>query len=216
MLKKLLALILMLYTLPSLAQVQKVENEYQKGQLENGYKVGTWEYYDGDSIANLIIDYTKGKLIHLEPDTSQFYIKPDSVWRYEKLDSHPRYIGSYKEFYKVLGMNMRYPNRARKMKIQAKVYLQFDINANGQATDLQVIGDPKDYFSKDIVSTFGRVPNLWLSASYGGKIVPARFVLPIEYKMQNVANKRKNKGEPIVIPEGKMLSEIVISVASSL
>src|SRR5688572_16389712 len=65
-------------------------------------------------------------------------IDPDSV--YTKVDVAPEFPGGMKALGKYVdGKNHRYPEEARKNKIEGKVIVQFIINADGTPSDFKVV-----------------------------------------------------------------------------
>lgn len=194
-----------------LAQTENVDTEYAKGQIIDGYKSGIWEFYSDDKSLELKINFDEGSLVYLKPDTSEYFIYIDSIWRYSTVVRHSRYIGSYNEFYQILANTLQYPEKARSRKIQRTIYLQFDINIQGKATNLKVLNDPDEYFTKTIIDSFQQVPNFWISSYSNNQYVPSRFILPIVFKLDSKTKKRINHDvEVYPKPEGKYLSEILV------
>jgi hypothetical protein len=129
-------------------QQMDIDNGYEKGKAENGYKVGEWEYYGFDNSLELKIDYSKGTVVYLKEDSGAFLVKPDSAWRYEQVEPYPRYIGSYVEFYRILSSNLIYPLKARLKDIQKTVFLEFEIDTQGQAVNAKVLNDNENTLRK--------------------------------------------------------------------
>lgn len=209
--KPILAAIALLVAITSNAQQIDVDNGYEKGKLEDGYKVGIWEYFGPDKSVELKLDYNKGTLVYLKPDTSKYFVMLDSVWSFKEVNPYPRYLGSYVEFYKILSMNLRYPVEARRKEIEKTVFLEFEVNKQGQAVNVKCLNDEKGYFTDDIIAAFSLIPNIWLSASYDGQNVPAKFILPFYFNL--TGGKKSLPYDEIALNElnGKKLSELIVS-----
>ncbi len=193
------------------AQQVEVDNGYEKGKAENGYKVGVWEYYGYDNSLELKIDYNAGTVAYLKQDTTNYFVKVDSVWQYEKVESYPRYIGSNVELYQILSSNLMYPLQARLKNVQKTVFLEFEIDTRGQAVNARVLNDNEEYFTEEILAAFELIPNLWLTATCQGKSVPAKFVLPFYFKLIGGRRSPDFDKDALSALDGKKLNEVVVS-----
>jgi hypothetical protein len=199
------------YSFTCKSQQLDINNEYEKGKIENGYKIGVWEYLGINKTIELKIDYDKGTLVYLKPDTSKYYIKPDSDWTNISLKLYPRYIGSYAEFYNILASNLNYPVEARRQKIEKSVFLEFVVNTTGQVAEMEVLNDSEGYFSTEIMEVFKLIPNLWLSANYNGQNVPAKFILPFHFQFTGGKKSLPYDVNALNKLDGKKMHEIVIT-----
>lgn len=184
-------------------------NDYETGKLEDGYKVGIWEYKGRDGETDLKIDYDNGALLYLKPDTSEYLVKVDGEWSLKKLSRHPRYMGSYTEFYKILGSTLRYPFDAAKNNIGGTVFLEFEVSPEGRAINLKVINDPDNYFAAEIIKSFKQVPDLWIDAIYEGESVSAKIIIPFFFRIDG--SKAVLDKAMLDKLEGKKFKEIVIT-----
>ena len=192
-------------------QQVEVDNGFEKGLAENGYKVGVWEYYGINNNLELKIDYNQGTVIFLEQDTASYYVRLDSTWSYQKLDSHPRYIGSTIELYQIISSSLMYPLNARLKNLEKTVFLEFDIDTNGQAVNGNVLNDDEGYFTQEILGAFDLVPNLWLTAKYKGENVPSKFILPFYFKLTGGKKSKEFDQNMLNTLDGKKINEVVIT-----
>jgi len=209
--KPILVSIAVIASLETYAQKIEIDNGYEKGRLEDGYKVGVWEYLGIDDTIDLKIDYDKGTVVYLKTDTSKFFIMLDSVWTYKSVNPYPRYIGSYAEFYKILGNNLRYPVEARREKIEKTIFLEFEVNRQGQVVNIIILNDNAGYFTSEIINAFNLIPNIWLAANYNGKNVPSKFILPFYFKLSGKKQSLAFDENTLNTLEGRKLSKIVIT-----
>ena len=157
--------------------------DYQKGKLVDGYKSGIWEYFDIAEKLSLKINYDNGAVLYLQKDTSNYVVFDNDKWVSTRLNVHPRYIGSYKEFYKIFCQNFSYPEKLLKNKISGLTYLVFEIDSNGRCENIIVEDGPDQILIDEITKSFNAIPNLWLTATKGHMIYRSRFRLPIDLKI---------------------------------
>ena len=202
-----------------------IDNGYEKGILKDGHEVGIWEYFDG-KVLKLKVDYTTGELIYLAKDTSKYAIETEQGWEYSKLDKCSRYIGSMDEFLLILAQNLRYPSEAKTSSIIGTVYLYFEINLEGKASNVKIIRDIGSGCGNEVIRAFNLIPNYWITASKEGKPIKTRYILPVKFqigersdseviwreeseiKLNEMLSLKKNF-EPV-----KYLDEVVISAVS--
>lgn len=210
--KKVLVLcIFSLFLMQCASQKPQTVNDYETGTLEDGYKVGVWEYKGRDGETELKIDYDNGALLYLKPDTSEYLVKVGDVWSLQQLSRHPRYMGSYAEFYKIIGANLRYPLNASNNGIERTVFLEFEVSPEGRAINLQVINDKHRYFTDEIINAFKKVPDLWIDAIYEGQSVSAKIILPFYFKIDGSTSGIEYDKAMLDKLEGKKFEEVVVT-----
>ena len=90
--------------------------------------------------------------------------------------------GGYQAFYERLGARLKYPQQARKMGVQGKVYVQFIVNELGEITEVTAvkgIGAGCDQAAIDAVSASSK----WSAPKQNGKAVKQRIILPISFSL---------------------------------
>lgn len=200
-----------LFLMQCVSQKPQAVNDYETGALEDGYKVGVWEYKGRDGETELTIDYDNGSLLYLKPDTSEYLVKVNGEWSLQRLSRHPRYMGSYAEFYKILGANIRYPLNASNNGIERTVFLEFEVSPEGRAINLQVINDKHWYFTDEITNAFKKIPDLWIDAIYEGQSVPAKIILPFYFKIDGSKSGIEYDKAMLEELEGKKFAEVVVT-----
>ncbi len=91
-------------------------------------------------------------------------------------------IGGYAEFYTYVKESLVYPEQAKRIGVEGKVYVQFVVNTDGSLSDITVIrgiGAGCDAAAKKILEN---APN-FNPAERAGKYVKQRIVLPINFKL---------------------------------
>ena len=86
------------------------------------------------------------------------------------------------EFYSDLGSHLRYPEGARKMGIEGKVFVEFTVNKDGSLTDIHVIKGISEECNSEAVRAIS-LSEKWNPGKHEGKIVRQKLVLPITFKL---------------------------------
>jgi len=102
----------------------------------------------------------------------------------------PEPMGGMETFYKYIGENLKYPEKARAEGIEGKVFVQFMIDDEGILTEIKVI---KSLLSNEcsqcekeaikVVSTFSKVGK-WKPATQNGKPMWCKMVIPIVFRLE--------------------------------
>lgn len=98
------------------------------------------------------------------------------------VESMPEPIGGMAAFYKHVGKHMKYPNQARRMGIEGKVYVQFVIDQQGNLTDVRSIKGIGAGCDEEAVRVIQNAPS-WTPGKQRGKPVKVRMILPITFKL---------------------------------
>lgn len=90
--------------------------------------------------------------------------------------------GGYQAFYERLSVRLKYPQQARKLGVQGKVYVQFIVDKTGELTEITVvkgIGAGCDQAAIDAVSA----SSTWSAPKQRGIAVKQRIILPITFSL---------------------------------
>jgi TonB family protein len=86
------------------------------------------------------------------------------------------------EFYSNLASNLNYPESARRLGIEGKVYVEFTVNKDGSLSDIHIlkgIHEECDLEARNALS----LSQKWFPGKHQGKIVRQKMVLPITFKL---------------------------------
>jgi periplasmic protein TonB len=113
---------------------------------------------------------------------SQDQVKKDSV--YTTVEVQPEFPGGYKALGKYVDgwKNHKYPNEARKNKIEGKVVVQFIINEDGTCSDFKVVKGIGYGCDEAAVEAFKKMPK-WKPGIVNGKPVKVQSQLAYNYKL---------------------------------
>jgi len=150
---------------------------FVEGKYDGGMKKGEW----------------KGKHKNINFTFAEFY-KADTLVSGESTDSvgnkhqyiqvqeTAEYIGGMDELRKFLAQNIKYPAFEREKSIQAKVFIQFIIDKNGEVTQVSVKRWGHPGLDQEAVRVVSNMPK-WKPGIVRGIPVRYRYVLPINFKI---------------------------------
>lgn len=206
---KLVLPVLFLLSINILAQNQDIDEPYQKGKVENGKRVGKWNYYDLNKELALTFDYDSNRLIFLKADTSSYFIY-NETWKSIQPDRQIRFLGSYAYLYDFLAMNLSrtYSSDAAKKNINTVILLELEFDEKGVLIEKNIIGEHQEYFKEAILKVTESIPEYWIPAVYNGKTVKAKIAFPLIYT--NKTNEKKQPKIEDIEYRGKIMEPIKI------
>lgn len=136
----------------------------------------------------------------------------DEIGNNSKLDSDVYTIveetatpkGGMGEYYKHIGMNLKYPAQARRMGIEGKVFVEFVVQTDGSISDVKVkkgIGAGCDEEAMNVVKS----SPAWTPGKNKGVAVKQRMIIPILFKLSPSNLKDEAKA-----PKGAMDEMVVV------
>ena len=91
------------------AQTQEIKDNYTWGKIENGQKVGVWQYFDKPGELSLMVNYSTGKLTYIKPDTSKYLVYDTGEWVETHINTPPHFLGSHMELIQTFSRSIKYP-----------------------------------------------------------------------------------------------------------
>lgn len=98
------------------------------------------------------------------------------------VEDQPEPIGGMGAFYTYVGKNLSYPNQARRMGIEGKVFVQFVVDKDGSITEVQAIKGIGAGCDEEAVRVISQAPK-WKAGKQRGRPVKVRMILPITFKL---------------------------------
>lgn len=150
---------------------------YFTGDVINGLPEGDWFGKRNDTI-NTFEKYKNGEL----KCAGEF----DKSGRklYTKCDVNPEFPGGLDGFYRFLGNNFRYPDRAREMNIQGRVIISFIVNESGRPDSFTVAKSVSPEIDQEAIRVLSLSPK-WKPGFYDGKPIPVMYSIPINLTLSN-------------------------------
>ena len=154
-----------------------------------------WDEKGNTYLTNGNGNYSTPKLFNKNEDL-YFEIKDSIVYnayvvRLEKNDTlfltvekQAEYKGGIDSFYKQIASKIRYPADARRNGVVGKVIVQFVIDKNGIITEPEVIKGIGFGCNEEALNAIKKC-NAWIPATYKGKKVKSRMLIPINFSLAN-------------------------------
>jgi protein TonB len=98
------------------------------------------------------------------------------------VENPPLPEGGFEGFGKYLQKNLKYPEQARRMNVEGKVFVQFIIDKDGSPTDITVLKGIGSGCDEEAVRVIKNMPK-WTPGKQRGKPVRVRMSLPIVFKL---------------------------------
>ena len=172
---------------PALAQRAQLA-KFQKGTMENGQKVGVWEYYGTTTTGQQVVvqryDHDKHKLLSFRPVPYATYlteVKP-TEWRYMQLEQPPMFIGGA-EVLTVYTSQLEYPQQAQKQRLVGKVVVTFQIDTLGQVSNYKLKQRIGYLCDEEAMRVARSIPPTWIPAHIGSHAVAVEYELPFNFRL---------------------------------
>ncbi|TRX58854.1 hypothetical protein FNH22_13345 [Fulvivirga sp. M361] len=124
----------------------------------------------------------------------------DSLPKFKMVDKSAIPKGGYQKFYKYVAKKIKYPKKARKQKLQGKVYVQFVIQEDGSVNQnsVQIIKKAEteafqgliktnelledEQIEREVIETIKGMPK-WSPAELNNEYVEQRIILPLTFAL---------------------------------
>ena len=97
---------------------------------------------------------------------------------YTVVDRPPAFTGGSSELNWYLRKNLRYPEAARKARLEGRVFVSFIVNDQGGIEDVHVLNSLNREMDAEAVRLVQEMPT-WIPGKQNGKPVNCRFNLPV-------------------------------------
>lgn len=98
------------------------------------------------------------------------------------VENKPEFEGGQKAFMKFLQKNIVYPNQARRMGIEGRVFVEFVVGADGGISQVKVLKGLGAGCDKEAMRVINKSPN-WIPGKQRGKSVRVRMVIPLKFSL---------------------------------
>lgn len=166
-------------------------------KLQEKYPGAKFNYVEGatDEVQKLFMDHPDQKNMVLQsfnfPEREVTGVLTVDISKYDLKDAKGVFTiveeaaepkGGMPELYQVIAKNMQYPEQARKMGVEGRVFVEFVVNEDGTLSDMVVLKGIGAGCDKEAMRVVAMSP-AWTPAKQKGKIVKQRFVLPVVFKL---------------------------------
>ncbi|MFM7683236.1 MAG: energy transducer TonB [Bacteroidota bacterium] len=108
--------------------------------------------------------------------------KPTDEEVFTIVEVNPEFNGGVNEMMKFLKEHIKYPEYAREIGIEGKVYIQFIVFKDGHLSDFKVIKKVHPTLDREALEVVQKMPN-WVPGKNNGKSVNVVVVVPIVFKL---------------------------------
>lgn len=224
-----------------IAQLQKehpdLEFGYMETYMDNKEKVEELKKMDPNTIAQMNVDKDKTRIgiIYVKngvmDQVSEATKKDGDVFLVVEDPAEP--VGGYPAFYQYIANNLKYPEQARKMGVEGKVFVQFVLDEQGNITEVKTVKGIGAGCDAEAIRVISESPQ-WKPAMQRGKKVKQRIIIPIVFDLgddqklgmdkpipadseMNVEYSRSGKdvSGTVTDPDGKPMAGVNIVVANT-
>lgn len=107
-------------------------------------------------------------------------LEPEEVFTIVK--NQPAPIGGMADFYEYIQQNLKYPEQARNLGIEGKVFVEFIVGSDGKLTHVKAVKGIGGGCDQEAVRVISNSPK-WQPGLQDGKTVNVRMILPITFKL---------------------------------
>jgi len=97
------------------------------------------------------------------------------------VEQNPTFVGGDLAFIKFVQSNLVYPEKARRMGLEGRVFVQFVVEKDGSLTNVAVIKGMRGDCNEEAIRVMQNSPN-WLAGKQRGRSVRVQVVIPITFK----------------------------------
>jgi len=114
----------------------------------------------------------------------------------------PEFPGGMSSLMNYFANNMRYPESAKKNKIQGRVVVQFIVDSKGRVKQAKVLRSVNEDMDAEALRLVNSMPR-WKPGREKGRVMDMKLTVPVVFKMseeaQNHSEKMKDAGESVVV-----------------
>ncbi len=104
----------------------------------------------------------------------------EKIYSVVEEQAHP--LDGITEFYNQLSTNMKYPQQARKLGVEGRVFIEFMVDENGELSDFKVIRGIGAGCDEEAMRVIRLLPN-WKPGMQDGVAVKSRFNVAVVFKL---------------------------------
>lgn len=103
---------------------------------------------------------------------------------YDITEVAPEFFGGQTALFEYLKNNIRYPELAKELDLQGKVYVGFVVRDNGKITNVEIKRGVHELLDKEAMRVIKSMPD-WKPAMNNGKAVNCRMILPVKFSLDH-------------------------------
>jgi len=121
------------------------------------------------------------KVVYGPPPSAYRNAKPDADGIYDVVEDMPRFNGgvSPEEW---VQQNLRYPAKARQLRVEGRVIVSFVVRDNGQIDGVTVVKSASPLLDQEAVRVVKSMKD-WQPGLQRGSAVNVRYMLPVDFRL---------------------------------
>ncbi len=112
-------------------------------------------------------------------------------------ETMPSFVGGDEAMIKYLADNIKYPQTAKKGKVEGVVYASFVVDKEGNMTNIAIKKGLHPECDTEVLRVLGKMPKWNPGKDATGQLVPVQMTLPVKFKLDTKDSK------PIAAPTQK-------------
>lgn len=148
----------------------------KEGKVVKGTLDSTWRYLSGDTV-KFIVEFNKGKVLKVTKPSRNAEVKDNGQ---STAAEFPEGTSALTKF---LERNIRYPEQAKRMGIEGRVYTKFMVETDGSITEITIMKGINDDLNNEAIRIIKSMP-LWQPATREGIPVRSQALLPITFNLK--------------------------------
>ncbi len=98
------------------------------------------------------------------------------------VEVQPSPVGGMKVFYEYVSRNLKYPDKAKRMGIEGRVFVEFVVEKDGSLTDVKAVKGIGGGCDIEAVRVLSHAPK-WQAGKQRGRAVRVRMIMPIVFRL---------------------------------
>ncbi len=121
----------------------------------------------------------KQKRLNNSPENKvKFYQLENGI--FTLVEEMPEYPGGIAKLMEYLANNIKYPEKARKNKVQGKVFVNFIVEKDGSISNIKILRGLGDGCNEEVIRVLKNMPK-WEPGKHNGKPVRVSFNIPVKF-----------------------------------
>jgi TonB family protein len=167
------------------AQFQVVDNKpilislkKQKNQLS---QIVVASYLPSKKIIENQI-FRKDSLTRIENEKS-LKSNNQATQEFKILEKNAEFSGGQSAMNMFLMKTLHYPKEAQNKNVQGTVFTKFDINSNGEITNIRILKSMGSGLDEEAIRVISKMPN-WIPATQNGEPIAVEYNIPIQFVLE--------------------------------
>ncbi len=102
---------------------------------------------------------------------------------FDVVEQMPEYPGGMQALFEYLGQNVKYPEDAKKQKVEGRVIAIFVVETDGSISNVEVVRPVFPSLDAEAVRVLSGMPK-WKPGMQSGKVVRVKYTVPINFSLK--------------------------------